>query len=93
MAIISGVPPKENYSLFFEDKKFYKNFRKQFKTVISNLVEQVEFQRDSEKLAIYKKRIAVRKDVGKKVKKLYPKIAEICENYVIDKKKELFLID
>jgi hypothetical protein len=38
-------------------------------------------------------RIETRKNVGKKIKRVMPELAAQYEKYVVDKKKQLFLIE
>jgi hypothetical protein len=89
--IISGVPPKETYSHFFSDSR-YKSFKKSLKKVMTNLAEQAIFQKDDEKMKLYKLRFELRKQVAQKLKKMYPDLSARYENYITQRKKDLYLL-
>lgn len=92
--ILSGVPQKEHYSAYFIEKiERYQYFKNQFQKVVRNLVEQVNFQDETELLKQLQKRIENREKVSKRVKKLYPELSQRLKDYALNKKKELFLID
>ena len=91
--VISGVPKKSEYIVFFSDQKYYLEFSKKLRNLIFNLEEQVRFEKDTENLKLYKRRIGLRKDVASTIKKNYPRLSKKYQKYVIDRQKELFLID
>lgn len=92
--IISGVPPIQFYNSFFiETADRYEYFKNKFRECARNLVDQVNFQDETENLKKYKTRIQNREKTGKRLRKIFPELSKKLYDYASKRKKELFLVD